>query len=115
MSGVAIRFEDDVLESGALVPEDRGLQSVPVLRREANGSALSELKKEWTQSSGTDRKTCIATMTTGGFASYVELLTCLEMARDAASPNTNPDDTHEKSGLRTTQSRETGGAVGEGH
>jgi hypothetical protein len=33
----------------------------------------------------------------GGFASYVELLTCLEMARDDASPNTDSNDRDAKS------------------
>jgi hypothetical protein len=77
-------------------------------------TALSELKKEWAQSSGTDEKTCMATTTTGGFASYVELLTCLEMARDAASPNTNPNDPHAKSGSRPRQAGRPGLTIGEG-
>jgi hypothetical protein len=78
-------------------------------------TALSELKKEWAQSRGTDKKTCMAMTMTGGFASYVELLTCLEMAHDAASLNTNPSDPHAKPGLRPMQSRQTGVTVGEGH
>jgi hypothetical protein len=75
-------------------------------------AALSELKKEWAQSSGADHKTCMAMTTTGGFASYVELLTCLEMAHDAASPNTYP---HAKSWSRPTRLRQPGVTVGEGH
>ena len=64
-------------------------------------TALAQLRTEWAQFAGTDQKTCMVTTTTiGGFASYVELLTCLEMARDAASPNTNPNDPHAKSGSR---------------
>src|SRR3984893_17861557 len=50
--------------------------------------AFSELKREWAQFSGADQKTCLAATTTGGFASYVELLTCLVMARDVAGANT---------------------------
>jgi hypothetical protein len=63
-------------------------------------AALAQLTTEWAQFAGTDRKTCMVTTTTGGFASYVELLTCLEMARDVVSPNTNPNDLHAKSGSR---------------
>jgi hypothetical protein len=51
--------------------------------------------------------------TIGGFTSYVELLTCLEMARDAATSNNNPDDprTKPESGARQTPA---GVTVGEG-
>ena len=48
---------------------------------EAN--ALSQLETEWTQFIGPDRSSCMVEATIGGFASYVELLACLEMARDA--------------------------------
>ena len=34
----------------------------------------------------------MATATIGGFASYVELLTCLEMAREANNTDKNPRD-----------------------
>jgi hypothetical protein len=78
-------------------------------------AALSELKAKWAKFSSIDQKICMATTTTGGFASYVELLTCLEMSHDAASRNTNPSDPHAKSGARPTQSRQTGVTVGEGH
>ena len=77
-------------------------------------AALSELKAEWAWSSGTDQKTCVAATTTGGFTSYVELLTCLEMARDDASPNTNPNDSYAKFGSRPRQTGREGVTVGEG-
>jgi hypothetical protein len=77
--------------------------------------AFSELKREWAQFSGTDQKTCMAATTTGGFASYVELLTCLEMARDVASAKTNSEDPRAKSGSRPTQPDQTGVTVGEAH
>lgn len=54
-------------------------------------AALAQLKTEWAQFAGADQKICMVTATTGGFASYVELLTCLEMARDDASPNIDPN------------------------
>jgi hypothetical protein len=47
------------------------------------GEALRDLQKAWTLFAGADKRNCIAEATTGGSASYVELLTCLEMARDS--------------------------------
>jgi hypothetical protein len=78
-------------------------------------AALSELKMAWAQFSGTDQKNCMAATTTGGFASYVELLTCLEMARDVASSNTKPNDRRVKSGSQPTQTGRPGVTVGEAH
>ena len=49
----------------------------------------------------------------GGFASYVELLTCLEMARDVVSANANPKDPRAKSGSRPTRPDQTDVTVGE--
>jgi hypothetical protein len=49
--------------------------------------ALRQLQQAWTKFAGADKETCVGQTTIGGFASYVELLTCLEMAHDAASPN----------------------------
>ena len=46
-------------------------------------AALDQLRASWTQFVDADRRTCLGATTIGGFASYVELLTCLEMARDA--------------------------------
>jgi hypothetical protein len=71
-------------------------------------AALSELKTQWEKFSSVDRKTCMATTTVGGFASYVDLLTCLEMARDVANENT-------KSGSGPTRPDPTGVTVGEAH
>ena len=53
-------------------------------------AALRQLETEWAQFVGVDRRQCIATATIGGFASYVELLTCLEMARDLARAADSP-------------------------
>jgi hypothetical protein len=78
-------------------------------------AALSALKMEWAQFSGTDQKTCMAATTTGGFTSYVELLTCLEMARDAVSAQTSPDEPRAKSGSQPTQAGRPGVTVGEAH
>jgi hypothetical protein len=44
--------------------------------------ARDVLRKEWTQFTGAEKVRCLGTATTSGIASYVELLTCLEIARD---------------------------------
>jgi hypothetical protein len=59
-------------EAGSMVDVDR------CSRDEA--AALEQLKNEWARFVAADKKTCVGETTTGGFASYVELLTCLEMA-----------------------------------
>jgi hypothetical protein len=50
--------------------------------------------------------------TTGDFASYVELLTCLEMARDANNADDNPRGPQATDRM---QSATPGVIVGEGH
>jgi hypothetical protein len=45
--------------------------------------ARTTLGKEWAQFSAADRRTCTLLATTSTESSYVELLTCLEMTRDA--------------------------------
>jgi hypothetical protein len=92
-------------EAGSMVDFDR------CSRDEA--AALEQLKNEWARFAGTDKKTCVGETTIGGFASYVELLTCLEMARDVVSANTNPKNPPAKSGSRSTQPGRTGVTVGE--
>jgi hypothetical protein len=56
---------------------------------EDEGAALRELQQAWAQFAGADKRNCIVEATIGGFASYVELLTCLEMARDANRADNN--------------------------
>ena len=49
-------------------------------------SALSELRAQWSEFSAASRRECTAeTRLPGGSPSYVELLECLTMARDAAA------------------------------
>lgn len=50
----------------------------------AEREAREQLAKEWTNFPARDRSLCTATATMGGTASYVELITCLEMKRDVA-------------------------------
>jgi hypothetical protein len=47
-------------------------------------SARGQLEKQWTQFSAALRQRCLATTETGGDPSYVEVLVCLQMGRDAA-------------------------------
>jgi hypothetical protein len=62
------------LEAGSVVDFDRCSRDEAV--------ALRQLKQAWTRFTGTERTTCVGETTIGGFASYVELLTCLEMTSD---------------------------------
>jgi hypothetical protein len=48
-------------------------------------TAQDTLKQNWTKYPATDTTTCTGMTTTGGPASYVELLSCLEILRDAKS------------------------------
>ena len=47
------------------------------------GAARDALAKQWSQFESADRTRCVRLSTTNGSASYVEVLTCLEMDRDA--------------------------------
>jgi hypothetical protein len=46
--------------------------------------AREQLAREWTKFPADDRSLCTQAATMGGMASYVALITCLEMKRDAA-------------------------------
>jgi hypothetical protein len=50
--------------------------------------ALQQLHAEWSQFAGIDKSACLSEATVAGFKSYVELIICLEMARDV-SPKAN--------------------------
>jgi hypothetical protein len=52
-------------------------------------TAQDTLKQNWSKYAANDKTTCIGMTTTGGPASYVELLSCLEILRDAKSIETN--------------------------
>ena len=67
-------------------------------------AALEELKANWAQFTDVDKSTCRSLAQIGGFASYVDLLTCLEMARDAKStqePRVGVAPTHRKTGEKS--------------
>ena len=46
-------------------------------------AAREDLVKNWSTFSGDDKTHCLSMVSTGGGPSYVELLSCLEMSRDA--------------------------------
>jgi hypothetical protein len=46
-------------------------------------AARDQVANEWAQFAPVDKVRCVEMTNTGGPPSYVELLTCLEMARDA--------------------------------
>jgi hypothetical protein len=46
-------------------------------------AALDVLKQNWAKYTGADKVQCVGNVTTGGPPSYVELLSCLEIMRDA--------------------------------
>ena len=71
-------------EGGSTVEFDRCSQD--------EAAALEQLKANWAQFTGVDKSTCLSVATVAGFASYVELLTCLEMAREANNTDKNPRD-----------------------
>jgi hypothetical protein len=49
--------------------------------------ARDQLAKEWAQFSPSDQQNCTSITKTGGIPSYVELIVCLEMIRDAKGYN----------------------------
>ena len=46
-------------------------------------TAQDTLKQNWSKYAAADKSECIGMVTTGGPASYVELLSCVEILRDA--------------------------------
>jgi hypothetical protein len=69
-------------EAGSMVDFDRCSRDEAI--------ALRQLQQAWTKFADADKKTCLGETTIGGVASYVELLTCLEMARDLARTDDSP-------------------------
>src|SRR3974390_669482 len=58
-------------------------------------AARAQLPPPWGQFAAPDRATCAQNETSGGTPSYVELLTCLQMSRDARSlPESKTDGTN---------------------
>jgi len=65
-----------------------GTRDTAACERDEN-NARAALEKEWSQVAPSDQAHCVRLVTLGGSPSYVELLTCLEMAKSA---NEHPTD-----------------------
>jgi hypothetical protein len=64
------------LEAGVKFDADRCLKS--------ESNAREQLAREWAEFKPADRTLCAQTAAMGGIASYVQLLTCLELKREVA-------------------------------
>ena len=78
-------------------------------------AALEQLKNEWARLVGTDKSTCTAAATIDGLASYVDLLTCLEMSSEARNEDHNPRDPRTGTDSPPLQLAQPGITVGVGH
>jgi hypothetical protein len=65
------------------IPAETAVNRDPSICLKSENDAHDQLAKEWSSFPVADRGLCTQTATMGGTASYVELLTCLEMRRDA--------------------------------
>ena len=78
-------------------------------------TALEQLKSEWSRFVATDKRTCMTMTTIDGLASYVELLTCLEIATDVRNEDHSPGDPGAGTMSRPQQPARPGVTVGVGH
>src|ERR1700674_839590 len=92
-------------EGGSTVEFDRCSQD--------EAAALEQLKANWAQFTGVDKSTCLSVTAVAGFASYVELLTCLEMAREANNTGKNPRDPKRRDPMRSFDPGVTVGVGGQ--
>jgi hypothetical protein len=74
---IAKNCREEVVGSAIATPES-------CTKDETN--AKNELTKRWSQFGASQKKSCIGEADIGGDASYVELLTCLEMATGQFRP-----------------------------
>jgi hypothetical protein len=69
------------------------IQDMDACLASENG-AREQLAKEWSSFGAADRTSCLSLTRTGTSGTYTELLTCLEMKRDARKlPNESQPDT----------------------
>jgi hypothetical protein len=64
------------------IPAESAMQRDAAACMKSEDEARATLAKEWASFTAADHDICTRTATMGGTASYVELLTCLEMRRD---------------------------------
>jgi hypothetical protein len=65
-------------------PADKTIQIDTERCLKSENDAREQLVRQWTDFPAADRSLCIQTATLTSMASYVDLLTCLEMKRDVA-------------------------------
>jgi hypothetical protein len=74
-------------------------------------AALNTLKQNWAKYAASDKTLCIGMESTGGPASYVELLSCLEINRDARDiQNSDPLEADLTSSASTTTGMASAGS-----
>jgi hypothetical protein len=74
-------------------------------------TALKQLKTRWKEFGANNKRACVGESSGDGVASYVELLTCLEMTSDVEKEDAQGAGT----GSNSTQPRQSGVTVGAGH
>jgi len=75
----------DVTPTCRPMSKNDGLQLDEKRCRESENAAREQLVREWANFPAADRVECTTAATMGGTASYVELITCLEMKRYVAN------------------------------
>ena len=78
-------------------------------------AAFRQLQEAWAQYVAADRKDCTAETTIGGAASYVELLTCLEMSSYGKNADNNSRGPRARPESRPMRPGPPGPTVGVGH
>jgi hypothetical protein len=77
--------------------------------------ARQRLEGEWAQFVAADKSTCIVESTIGGFASYVDLLTCLEMSNEVRNEGNKSGGPAANEAPQSTGQGRSDMTVGNGH
>jgi hypothetical protein len=90
LSGTCVLGADSVprfnVESSCRAAGDQGRSAAAASAcRGDEQTARNALNQSWLKFSAADRTQCVRMATLGGQPTYTELLTCLEMARDASA------------------------------
>jgi|SRR3954452_17060490 hypothetical protein len=76
----------DVAKTCRPIANDRSLAIDTDRCFKTEKQAREQLSREWANFPAADRSLCTQTATMGGTASYVELITCLELKQNAKPP-----------------------------
>jgi hypothetical protein len=85
-------------------------RNAPALKADEEGckrderAAHDKLEQNWSSFTGAQRDHCTRLSTLGGFPSYVELLTCLELGKATKNLPANQQGQHEATGRTTADS-----------